>query len=58
MQDVQSSLILVAAKVLYFGVGGSVDEFEAMAKASRAVITNVQETNVGVGRRIMKLSFL
>jgi protein-histidine N-methyltransferase len=50
-------LILVAAKILYFGVGGSVDEFEGIAKALGASVTTVHETNVGVGRRIMKLRF-
>ncbi|CAG8625172.1 9489_t:CDS:2 [Acaulospora colombiana] len=51
------SIILVAAKVLYFGVGGSVDEFESMSRNMGASVDVVMEKNVGVGRRILQLAF-
>ena len=50
-------LVLVAAKVLYFGVGGSVDEFESMAQEQGANIVIVHETKIGVGRKILRLSW-
>lgn len=52
-----SPTILVAAKVLYFGVGGSVDEFEDISRRVGASVQTIQETKVGVGRRIMKVDF-
>ncbi|PVG04566.1 hypothetical protein CPB86DRAFT_746418 [Serendipita vermifera] len=53
----QTPIILVAAKVLYFGVGGSVDEFERMSRNTGASVNVVMEKNVGVGRRILQLAF-
>jgi protein-histidine N-methyltransferase len=50
-------IVLVAAKVLYFGVGGSVDEFKSMAEATGATVTTVLDIELGVGRRILKLEF-
>lgn len=50
-------LVLVAAKVLYFGVGGSVDEFESMAQEQGANLAVVHETKIGVGRKILRLSW-
>jgi protein-histidine N-methyltransferase len=51
-------IVLVAAKILYFGVGGSVDEFTAMAEAAGATVTTVLDIELGVGRRILKLEFM
>jgi protein-histidine N-methyltransferase len=50
-------IILVAAKVLYFGVGGSVDDFERRARNMGAGVNVVMEKNIGVGRRILQLAF-
>lgn len=52
----KDSLCLVAAKVLYFGVGGGVSEFiRAVEKDQRGSVEIVWEKNVGVGRRIMNI---
>ncbi|KAJ4468837.1 hypothetical protein J3R30DRAFT_3714343 [Lentinula aciculospora] len=54
-------LILVAAKVFYFGVGGGLDVFaEAVNKwdgapGANIQVTTVWEKNVGVGRRIVRV---
>ncbi|KAJ3784673.1 hypothetical protein GGU10DRAFT_22214 [Lentinula aff. detonsa] len=54
-------LILVAAKVFYFGVGGGVDEFvEAVKKWNgvpdvNAEVTTIWERNIGVRRRILRV---
>ena len=56
--QVPTPLILVAAKVLYFGVGGSVDEFKNMARNAGANVTTVLDIEMGVGRRILKLEFM
>ncbi|KIK06010.1 hypothetical protein K443DRAFT_674583 [Laccaria amethystina LaAM-08-1] len=57
-------LCLVAAKVLYFGVGGGVSEFtkliETPAKTTgrpRGKVETVLERNVGVGRRVMNVQW-
>lgn len=58
-----SSLCLVAAKVLYFGVGGGVSDFinavEGTDKAERkrGTVETVWERNSGVGRRIMRVKW-
>ncbi|KIM32752.1 hypothetical protein M408DRAFT_20108 [Serendipita vermifera MAFF 305830] len=56
-QTATHSLVLVAAKVLYFGVGGSVDEFKGMAERAGATVHTVLDIEMGVGRRILKLEF-
>ncbi|KAJ3761580.1 hypothetical protein EV360DRAFT_37484 [Lentinula raphanica] len=52
-------LILVAAKVFYFGVGGGIDEFVKATKEWRSngttEVTTVWQQNVGVGRRIVRV---
>ena len=57
-------LCLVAAKVLYFGVGGGVSEFtkliETPAKTTgrpRGKVETVLERNVGVGRKVMNVQW-
>jgi len=55
-------LCLVAAKVLYFGVGGSVSEFVRVVEKTgsetgkmRGKVENVWERKIGVGRKVMKV---
>ncbi|KAG6814488.1 hypothetical protein H0H92_000013 [Tricholoma furcatifolium] len=54
-QKDREHLCLVAAKVLYFGVGGGVGEFVGRVKEEGGSIDNVWEVAVGVGRRIMSV---
>ncbi|KAJ3767942.1 hypothetical protein FB446DRAFT_792716 [Lentinula raphanica] len=55
----QKPLILVAAKVFYFGVGGGIDEFVEATKQWRSdgttEVTTVWQQNIGVGRRIVRV---
>ncbi|KAF4580400.1 hypothetical protein EYR40_003116 [Pleurotus pulmonarius] len=46
---------LVAAKVLYFGVGGGVSEFVARVEGQSGRVETVWEKSAGVGRKIMQL---
>lgn len=48
---------LVAAKVLYFGVGGGVSEFLESIERRKGRAKTVQERNVGVGRRVMRVEW-
>jgi protein-histidine N-methyltransferase len=49
---------LVAAKVLYFGVGGGVSDFiDYITKNGIGKARVVKEHNIGVGRVIMSLEF-
>ncbi|KAI0318802.1 hypothetical protein OF83DRAFT_1170792 [Amylostereum chailletii] len=49
---------LVAAKVLYFGVGGGVEEFvRAVQTTAGGKVETVWEKRDGVGRRIMRLAW-
>jgi protein-histidine N-methyltransferase len=52
-------LCLVAAKVLYFGVGGSVSEFVQTVEDSPGLekgnVETVWEKKAGVGRRVMRI---
>lgn len=50
-----SCLCLIAAKVIYFGVGGGVEEFVKEVKNRRGRVETVLESNIGVGRRVMRL---
>ncbi|KAJ7879478.1 hypothetical protein B0H14DRAFT_2708748 [Mycena olivaceomarginata] len=64
--DAQSRpLCLVAAKVLYFGVGGGVSEFvralrskDMVDKGSSGTAESVWERKVGVGRKIMRIDWV
>jgi protein-histidine N-methyltransferase len=50
-------LCLVAAKVLYFGVGGGVEGFVRAVEAEGGVVRTVWEHREGVGRRIMRIEW-
>ncbi|KAL4252026.1 Lysine methyltransferase [Pleurotus pulmonarius] len=46
---------LVAAKILYFGVGGGVSEFVARVEGQSGRVETVWEKSAGVGRKIMQV---
>ncbi len=48
-------LCLVAAKVLYFGVGGGVSDFLEAVGGHKGRVETVLERTVGVGRKIMRV---
>jgi protein-histidine N-methyltransferase len=48
---------LVAAKVLYFGVGGGVPDFVRAVEGAGGRVDTVWERSEGVGRRIMRVSW-
>ena len=48
-------ICLVAAKILYFGVGGGVEEFTARVKDEGGSVKNVLEVVSGVVRRVMSV---
>jgi protein-histidine N-methyltransferase len=48
-------LCLVAAKVLYFGVGGGVSDFLRAVEATKARVETVLERKEGVGRKVMRV---
>ncbi|PPQ74367.1 hypothetical protein CVT26_000685 [Gymnopilus dilepis] len=50
-------LCLVAAKILYFGVGGSVSDFVKKIEAKNALASTVWSSNMGVGRIVMSISW-
>jgi protein-histidine N-methyltransferase len=50
-------LCLVAAKVLYFGVGGGVEGFVRAVEAEGGSVRTVWEHREGVGRRIMRIEW-
>lgn len=45
---------LVAAKRLYFGVGGSLDDFVHQARAKGATVTTLREETAGVARGVVR----
>ena len=50
---------LVAAKVLYFGVGGGVSDFVSyVEKQGIATAEIVRERNIGIGRSVLSLNFI
>ena len=49
---------LVAAKVLYFGVGGGVLEFLKWIDRRKGRAITVQERNVGVGRKVIRVEWV
>jgi protein-histidine N-methyltransferase len=53
----QLPLCLIAAKVLYFGVGDGVQEFVRAAEEERGTVHIVWEHREGVGRRIMRVEW-
>lgn len=50
-------LCLVAAKVLYFGVGGGVQAFVSAVEGERGTVRTVWEHREGVGRVIMRIEW-
>lgn len=48
-------LCLVAAKVLYFGVGGGVPDLEKVINSVRGHLETVLERKDGVGRKVMRV---
>ena len=50
-------ICVVAAKVLYFGVGGGVKEFENRIRDYEGQITTVMERKTGVGRKLMQVDW-
>ena len=48
-------LCLVAAKVLYFGVGGGVSDFLQAVDGHKGRVETVLERTAGVGRKIMRV---
>lgn len=55
--SIRPTLILVAAKAMYFGVGGNVDDFRRAAEDAGAVVADVWELPTGVRRIILKLTW-
>lgn len=52
------TLALVAAKVVYFGVGGGIREFVDAVQRARGQVKSVWETKAeGVGRQILQVTF-
>ena len=49
---------LVAAKVLYFGVGGGVLEFLKRIERRKGRAITVQERKVGVGRKVIRVEWI
>ena len=54
---VPSPLCLVAAKVLYFGVGGGVQAFVRAVEGENGTVRTVWEHREGVGRMIMRVEW-
>lgn len=52
------TLCLVAAKVVYFGVGGGAGEFVTAVEASNGQVHSVWEVPSGVARRIMSIDWV
>lgn len=51
------SLCLIAAKALYFGVGGSVDDFTRAAEGRKGKVETVWETITGVKRKVLRITW-
>ncbi|CAA7268519.1 unnamed protein product [Cyclocybe aegerita] len=54
-KETRSYLCLVAAKVLYFGVGGGIPDFLETLRKVNADVETVLERTVGVGRKTMRV---
>jgi len=54
---IRATLVLVAAKAMYFGVGGNVDDFQRAAEDVGAVVTDAWELPTGVRRTILRLTW-
>jgi protein-histidine N-methyltransferase len=53
----RTPLCLVAAKVLYFGVGGGVEAFVSAVEEEHGIARTVWEHHEGVGRVIMRVEW-
>jgi protein-histidine N-methyltransferase len=54
----RKTICLVAAKVIYFGVGGGIDKFvDAVGKIGGGKADTVWETKEGVARRILSITW-
>lgn len=53
-----SALCLVAAKILYFGVGGGVMEFIQTTTQRGGVVRTIHENDAGVGRKVLQVSWM
>jgi protein-histidine N-methyltransferase len=56
-EAISSPLCLVAAKVLYFGVGGGVQAFVSAVEGEHGTVRTVWEHREGVGRVIMRIEW-
>jgi len=50
-------MCLVAAKVLYFGVGGGTSDFLKAVEGAKGTVNTVLERKTGVGRKIMNVQW-
>jgi protein-histidine N-methyltransferase len=50
-------LCLIAAKVLYFGVGGGMQAFVSAVEGEHGTVRTVWENREGVGREIMRIEW-
>ncbi|KAK4688781.1 hypothetical protein P7C73_g1313, partial [Tremellales sp. Uapishka_1] len=57
LQEGKETVVLVAAKVLYFGVGGGIQSFLAKVEESGGWSSTVKEWTKGVGRRILRIGW-
>lgn len=48
---------LIASKILYFGVGGSIDQFSALVRSEGGTMEEVWRNDGGVGRGIWSVSW-
>jgi len=53
----EAPIVLVAAKVLYFGVGGGVDDFIRAVEGQGGTVEMVRDITEGVRRRILQVRF-
>ena len=51
-----TSQALVAAKTMYFGVGGGVHQFEGSVRAAGLAVAAVAGVEEGVGRQILRVT--
>ncbi|KGB75401.1 hypothetical protein CNBG_1239 [Cryptococcus deuterogattii R265] len=57
LSEISRGLVLVAAKVLYFGVGGGLQAFLDAAEADGAYHSTVKEWSQGVGRKVVQVGW-
>lgn len=55
--DTQTTLCLIASKVLYFGVGGGVEPFRSDVLAHRGWCKHVRSFTAGVGRSVLQIGW-